>query len=106
MSRLLLQGCGLNSRDGIMVEVLSPEGQVTRNMGDNNVDRLRDLCPEMLGTLDYVPPARKPGVSTSKGTRVSTAASGKQDWVRPVTGRSAAPQTAGKKNLVKKINSW
>jgi hypothetical protein len=44
MSRLLLQGCGLNSRDGIMVEVLSPEGQVTRNMGDNNVDRLRDLC--------------------------------------------------------------
>jgi Ran GTPase-activating protein (RanGAP) involved in mRNA processing and transport len=106
MSRLLLQGCGLNSRDGIMVEVLSPEGQVTRNMGDNNVDRLRDLCPEMLGTLDYVPPARKPGVSTSKGTRVSTAASGKQEWVRPVTGRSAAPQTAGKKNLVKKINSW
>ena len=96
MSRLLLQGCGLNARDGIMVEVLSPEGQVTRNLGDNNVDRLRDLCPEMLGTLDYVPPARKPGVSTGKGTRVSTAASGKQEWVRPVTGRSAAPHTAGK----------
>jgi len=94
MSRVLMQGCGLNARDGLMIEVLAPEGKVTRSLGANNVDRLRQVCPELLGTLDYVPPVRKPGTASSKGKRISTAASAKQEWVRPVTGRSAAP-TAG-----------
>ena len=45
------QGCGLNPRDGLLVEVVAPEvrGAVSRETGKDNVEILKDVCPELLG---------------------------------------------------------
>jgi hypothetical protein len=46
---------------------------------------LKDICPELLGTLP-LPVAHKPPTASGRMTRISTAASSKRNWVRPVTG--------------------
>jgi hypothetical protein len=48
---VLAQGCGLNPRDGLLVEVVAPDvrGTVTRETGKDNVEMLKDVCPELLG---------------------------------------------------------